>query len=362
MVVDTAFNGSLERVLIDCGADVQRVKEVGGEGTTPGFGPLEGRPAKVCLSTHGHADHNGGLPEAVQSGALDGPIYATAATHSLGTLALEDLVGKRLVNIFSAVNLVDRQKLISKVGAIQVLPGLPIGADSSGHVRGAASYVVPFANGIRGQTMIDTCFHDQPTIGGARIPLERWTNKRDAPNAIIATDLTGGIKERPPIETQVERLRLDAQRAIERGKKMICPALGVGRGQNVALWLTPLLRDLGVPLYIDGMIDRGYEIFRNSRWCPQDTDLPPLGPESNIFPIPQGRDSNEVRHRLLANPNPLVVVTTGGMGDFGPIRFWLEQGLGRSGFVFRFTSHLGLGTNGYRLVEQSRKNVGRAGW
>ena len=83
------------RILIDCGADMERPKIKDDEQKAPepkfttGFFPFEVSTLNVVLLTHAHIDHSGNLPMLYREG-YEGQILGTESTGALTALLLRD--------------------------------------------------------------------------------------------------------------------------------------------------------------------------------------------------------------------------------------------------------------------------------
>jgi Cft2 family RNA processing exonuclease len=111
------------------------------------------------------------------------------------------------------------------------------------------------------------------------------------------------------------------------------------------MWLLPIARKHGVPIWLDGSISKIWDIFKDNPWSDKDLPLPELGEKTGIMRI---RDSMH-REALLRKDGPVIFVTTPGMFDHRPMVKYLECGLTREDFSFIITSWFAPGTNADRL-------------
>lgn len=342
------------RLMIDCGMEFVREDEIGGRGPSPDFSLLgDGQKIDALLLTHSHVDHCGSIAVVVRKNLLNenANIFTTPQTAAVLPIVLQDgLKQNAPFNVLDAVHTLFRPGGESRVtafpqpGEFELFPGFKIFTAPAGHIPGACSLIIPTYSGKKGLITGDICWHDQPLLKGAPLPSRGWPREW-IPDEIWGTDLTYGGGTKKPLAGEVKKIVSATKKALGEGKKVVIAAFGNGRGQNIAVWLAKA----GIPVWIDGVIRDMYEIFRETKWSSRDNQIPALG--KKIFRIA----NEDQREEFIHSPEPRVFITTGGMGDFGPIVRYMEELLPDKNACFFFTSWLAPGTNGEKLLRKANR-------
>ncbi|MDP3730962.1 MAG: MBL fold metallo-hydrolase [bacterium] len=285
---------------------------------------LKGEKLDYLLLTHAHTDHIGSIPVGWKNGAFKDDLKVLATPQTKAALWPSLLETWKRVPAcggdFSTILKTDNQCQTIPLGEVELADGIKAFFGPAGHVPGAF-YVIIRVNGLNILFMGDVCWHHQEVVAGSDIPddiPDAWL-----PDVIAITDLTSVMEMTSDYELEESRMVEYIQKSLTEGKKIIVPAFAIARGQNVSL----RLKKAGIKeVYIDGSIKNFMEIFAKHRWSSKDREVSPTG--ANFI------RGHQEREALLAQNSPLVVVTTAGMGDGGPVRYWLEQGLEREDFVF----------------------------
>lgn len=318
-------------IVVDCGAQVNA--QAPEELILPDFSLLEGKPpVKGIVFTHAHYDHIGGLTElfAYLQNFQETKIFASPQTlaalkgllrRSLSTKD-EDVLKKLKIKFL----LKKMRSSILKVGPNE-LPVLgKVLIVPAGHIPGALSLIC----GEKRKILItgDICWHDQPSVKGApsfsRIPPE-WR-----PWA-VTTDLTNvnGTEEENNFLKKVEEFRKTVQDAVRSGRRVIIPAFQIGKGQNVIDILSSFA-DANIPIYIDGGIEFFTRLFNKYNWGQsQFVDV------SKAVFVKNSSDRKKAAARI-----PSLVITTGGMAEGGPVRWWLKTCLPKEENLVVFVSYV----------------------
>lgn len=338
------------RIMIDSGMEFITEAESGGSGPGADLALLnDGKKVDALILTHSHIDHIGWVVVVLREKYLSSEtrIICSPQTAKVLPYALEDgLKRNPQYTAFDAAEVLDRLLVIPKPGEFEVLTGLKGFFPQCGHIPGAMWVVLPTSSGKKGLIMSDWCAQDQPVTKGALLPSQIFPPEW-IPDEIWGTDLTYGSQTKKPLKEEIGRLVAQTKAELAQGHKVIIAAFANGKGQNVAYWLAKA----GIEIWIDGAIRSIWSVFQNNRWSDRDGGLPKLGERGKIRPV----ESEEHRAEIIADPTPRVVVTTGGMGDFGPIVSYFKVGLPQKEWVFFFTSWLAPGCNGAKLLRMDTK-------
>lgn len=299
--------------------------------------------------THNHIDHLGRIPMLASSG-FTGKVFVSTDTSKLMKYALEDSCNilhsatskKTDVRLYSKS---DVDKILTKVSVCPMRETLSISRNikltmfENGHLVGASILLFqisyPGYNDINllftGDINFHNMFFDVP-------PLPDWVL---ALPITIVTESTYGTTNSSEIETVFERNVVDS---IESGKNVLCTAFSLGRFQEILLVLksmfdTNKLSD-DVLVYCDGKLARRYsELYVNGDLNIHD-DMTDFYPDNCTFLDTISRRS------VLDQPGQKIIVTTSGMGTYGPATYYIPNIIPRDDWIIHFT---GYGLYGQRL-------------
>lgn len=369
LIYDRVQGSELYRTMIDCGSEAiredQNQADSQNQNPFPDISILGDKQIDAVIETHAHGDHISALPYFERQGVLSpsAKIYSSPQTAKVMPYVLQDAMKhcSGRFDAFDVANVLGRREVIPQPGEMELQPGFKIFTYQTGHLPGALGLVIETSSGRKGWIMGDRCREDLPFVKGELLPSESWPLYWRHVDEIWVTDLTPSPYdgEKTSLKTEVARMVSQTESHFTSGNitTEIFGAFGLGRGSSVAYWLSrsKLLRPLGVRIYIDGSIRDYHEVLRNNRWTESDGKLPKLGNQSGIYPI----ESTDHREELILSSELKIVVTTGGMGDFGPILPWMEAHLENEGSAVNFTSYLAPGTNGERLYRRAQIAKGK---
>lgn len=358
--IDLQANGVWYRIMIDCGSEIDPDDDCEPEKLGPDFSLLDdGKPVDFVIFTHYHYDHIGFIAQLramdrqrISRGkqpflSLDCKFVMSPQAAATLPIILEEGERKERHIVFDTAYVLNRIRVIPQPGEFELAPGLTIFCKESGHIPGALSIAIRTSRGDIVLITGDICWHDQPVVKGAPSFLE-WPQKW-LPNQILATDLTYGSRRGTSFDSERDRLIARVTTAFrEEQKDVFIATLGL-RGPNIVSWLT----HAGIPVWLDGIIPRIYEIFRKNRWSERDCELPPLEANKLVHIV----QNSGHRKQLLETPGPRVFITTGGMMDYGPIVTYRNARLSDKNACFFATSFLPPSTDGYRLLQLARQRA-----
>jgi Cft2 family RNA processing exonuclease len=317
-----------QRLLIDCG-----IKAGGGVDWTPNLDTLE-RPDAVII-THAHVDHVGWLPALIRK-YPDLNIYCSDGTAAILPAVLDDcyqhytreLARQRLFAQHSAsrqpieeaydstdVELVSKLLRTCTFEEEEYLKGgICLQFFRAGHVLGAASVLIEDESGRRVFISGDFASFDQLTVGAAD-----WPTDLGEIDLLILESTYGG-RTHSSFEEARAKLAFFLTETITRQGSAILASFALGRAQELLKFIANA-QAVGsippVPVFVDGMIKRMNRVYRRQ-----------IGPEfiSNDFREVSGEERNDVT--ALAHKEPILIVTTSGMLNGGPVVHYAQKLLG----------------------------------
>lgn len=189
---------------------------------------------KVAASfiSHAHMDHYGSIDE------LGGePVYMTSYTRNIIAMMSPDA---RLKNA-----------RVAEPHSIIDIDGVKIRFVPNGHILGSVLFDIDWKDKRRVIYSGDFCLSEQQTCRGLEladiVPGERRTD-------IFITESTYGRRKNMLALQEYEKIFIDiCERLLAAKKKIVIPAFAVGRAQETALLLKPMLERMDRKLLIDGL-------------------------------------------------------------------------------------------------------------
>ncbi len=269
----------------------------------------------VILITHAHTDHTGALPQVVRRYPRV-PIYGTAATIELSRVLLQDssrLMETRLdaegeLPLYDAADvdlLLENWRPIEFGSALKLGSDLQVTPHISGHIAGAAMLAFESSEGVLVMTG-DLSVSPQRTVQSAKPP-------RINADAIVLESTYGG-REHANRKYEEQRLIDTLKQITENGGRALIPAFALGRAQEVIQILLAYEDQIGVPVYVDGMVRAVCDAYvRFSDILPKQT-VKLAGDKSlffrgNVKPV----RSRAMRDEILHKNEPCIIVASSGM-------------------------------------------------
>lgn len=337
--------GSL-RYIVDCGLFQEREYDY----LNKSF-PFDASLLNFGVITHNHVDHTGRMPLLAKQG-FNGKFYMTETTSKLVPLALEDShkvlrdVAKRKhvqplyeeTDVFKALSMIRGCKYNEP---IQVLPNIKITFLQNGHLMGAASVLLQisydgqdinwlFAGDYNNKNM----FFDVPQIP---------QYIRDMPLNIVQ-EATYGDMDSTEIEPCFEKNIIEC---VKNGGTVIVPVFSLGRSQEILYVLKKLqmegILDVNIPIYFDGKLAIRYTMLYVN-------DGLDIKPEMRDF-LPKNLTyvDKTNRSQILNDTNVKIILSTSGMGSYGPAQVYIPEYITRKNALIHFTGYCAEGTLGYKL-------------
>ncbi|MHA1608233.1 MAG: MBL fold metallo-hydrolase RNA specificity domain-containing protein [Candidatus Freyarchaeota archaeon] len=279
-------------------------------------------PPSALILTHAHLDHAGFAPSIVSKYHV--PLIGTPPTQDLSeTLNIDYVKLQKDASPYTFTEIMNVRK-----HSVDVLYKQPINLGGeieatllrAGHILGSAmvrlkigDHVILYTGDIcarntRTQTMVDVSMNDADTI-------------------IIESTYSSPSDQHPSLQKIERDFAAAVAETLTNGGVVLIPVFAVGRAQEVMLCLEAYVRSgiiPRVPIFIDGMIRKVNVIYRMYWFDLSDpikrqiryTKQNPL--ESNLF------IEVESRKDVLKAEEPMIIISTSGMLEGGPILYYLK--------------------------------------
>lgn len=346
------------KVLLDCGI---------------GFNPIDPFPrfdmSNVSLNeidavviTHAHLDHIGLLPYLFKMG-YDGPVYMTEPTREIGTLMCMDLIDVQKSEgqeaLYSSKDIREMLKHTITIPydvVTDITPDVRLTFHNAGHILGSALVHLNIGNGTHnilytGDFKFGNTFLLDPTIN---------TFKRL--ETLIIESTYGGVSDVGQSRKEAQKELVEViKKTIERGGKVLIPAFGVGRAQEITLAIIDAIKSKelpsDLPIYLDGMIWDITALYISYPEYMKKELYQGIMEGDNPFKyeniIRVGKRAERIQ--IIEEKGPGVILATSGMLVGGPSIGYLK-GLGwdkRNSLVF--VAYQAEGTLGRKILDGQRE-------
>ena len=316
---------------------------------------LNFEPSEVdfALVTHAHVDHCGRLPLLAKEG-YEGKIYMSEDTAKLMPYVLGDTcrVMKTKAKRNNQSRLFDENDVANVCHIIQ---GKPFGEAfmphenvrvtflRNGHLQGAAMILVRIYNVSESVNILFTGDYSKKNTFFSVGELPKWI--RELPLTIV-TESTYGDEDATEI---VPCFRKNVEKACKEGCSILIPAFSLGRSQEI-LYVLKTMQDNGtidknIPVYLDGKLAIQYTEFYKTGYLEIDRKMLNFLPD-NFHYVGKG-----TRDELIGSKNQKIIVTSSGMGTYGPAQLYIPAFLPRPKQLIHFTGYCAVGTFGRRLKD-----------
>ncbi|HSV42738.1 MAG TPA: beta-CASP ribonuclease aCPSF1 [Methanomassiliicoccales archaeon] len=348
----TLLSTKESKVLIDCGIDAS-------DSGRPYFDAPEIQPLDrldAIVITHAHIDHCGLLPSLYKYG-YEGPVYCTPPTRDLMSLLLLDSLKvsageNRKVPFESAdVREVVKHCIPLKYGeTTDIAPDMRLTFQNAGHILGSAVCHFHIGDGLYNVAFTGDMKFERTWLFNAT------TNKFPRLETLIIESTYGGYHDIQPSRTDAgTQLKGILERSFTKKGKVLIPVFAVGRSQEVMLVIEELMRTGKIdkaPVYLDGMIfeataiHTAYPEYLNSQLR---TQIFQMGQNPFLSDIFKRVDSADMREKISNDPDPCIVLATGGMMNGGPVLEYLKNWADDAANTLVFVGYQAEGTIGRKI-------------
>lgn len=304
------------------------------------------------LITHNHIDHTGRLPLLIQKG-YSGNIYTSYITKQLIPLALSDSF--RVLNKVAKRN--NEKPLFAEndinltlnrvVGCqynqeIQLTPNVKATFLSNGHLLGAAMILVQITKqGYEDINILFTGDYNNKNMFFDVAPVPDKIKK--LPLTIVQESTYGDMYSSDMTKCFEENI----VSAIKKQKIVLVPVFSLGRAQEI-LYIIKMLQKSGklpisIPIYFDGKLAFKYTNIYLKGDVNIKEEMRDFLPENLVYV------NKNIRYDILGDNLPKIILTTSGMGSYGPATTYIPRLLCKKDVLIHFTGYTSEGTLGNRL-------------
>lgn len=349
LVIVNYPNGEKTRFIVDCGLFQESEYSKYNESF-----PFSAENIEFCVVTHNHVDHTGRLPLLVKQG-FRGNIYTSEATGILLPLALADSykvlkdMAKRnnTSQLYSESDVSETLKHVSTAGftnsnSVDINPNIKLTMFKNGHLIGAAIVLIQIR--YRGYPNINLLFTGDYNNKNIFFDVPQLRKAiRTLPLTIIQESTYGTTNSGEVIES----FEQNVLNCIKGGGTVVNMAFSLGRFQEI-LYKLKIMQDEGklstdIPIFADGTLGLKYTALFSKKELeikPEAVDFLP----QNIFFV-----NKESRTEVLESAESKIIVTTSGMGTYGPAPQYIIRYIKDKKNLIQFTGFTTEGTLGSRL-------------
>lgn len=342
-------NGRDMKFIVDCG--LYQEKEDAEKNKNFIFDPKD---IEFCIVTHNHVDHTGRLPLLIKQG-FDGKIYTTEDTEVLLPLALQDSykvlkdIAKRRHSpqLYSEA---DVGKAVEKITPCiyqrtqKINQYVQITFFNNGHLIGAGVVLVQISYpGENSINILYTGDYNNKNIFLTLKQLPIWVKKLRL--TVVIESTYGDMDSSERHECFAENIL----RCIHSNGTVVAPVFSLGRFQEILYEIKELQRmnelDPQIPVRGDGKLGIRYtKLFSDGKLHIKQNMVDFL-PENLTWVDKSNRES------ILKSQEPQIILTTSGMGSYGPAQLYIPEYIKRPGALIHFTGYTAPTTLGGKLKQ-----------
>ncbi len=326
--------------------------------------PFNAENIEFCLITHNHTDHIGRLPYMVKKG-FSNKIYATECTCRLLPIALKDSykvltdVSKRK-NVKCLYDETDVDKTVQLLESCEYEKTIKINEHiratffTNGHLVGAASILVQISYpGYEDINLFFTGDYNNKNIFTEVKPIPEWV--KELPITVIQ-ESTYGYMDSSKIEKTFEDNIL---KCLNEDGTVVTLVFSLGRAQEILYELRKMQQEgklsSEIPIYFDGKLAIQYTQLYLKGGLHIKDEMKNFLPENLTF-VNKGN-----RAEVLESTDKKIIVTTSGMGSYGPAQTYIPEYISRPKALIQFTGYTAEGTLGRRLKDTKKGEMVQVG-
>ena len=337
--------------------------------------PFNPEEIDFALITHNHIDHIGRLPKLYKDG-FRGKTYASKITSELMPYALENTA--EILSINTQRNRQAKKKIIADAS----FPVYYNELKKPLYLLEDVEYTMQNVIGKEYNQSFEICKHIAATfipnnhLLGASCILITITYKGEKPIYLLFTgdySKNNIFLEEPNMPKYLKNVPLNIVQeatygntssknitkvfkdnllqSIKNSETFIAPVFSLGRAQEILFELKEMqnlnLLSSSIPIYLDGKLAQSYTEFyiRNPEYITKKDFLP-----DNLTLV----QDYETREFLLRDRNCKIILTTSGMGSYGPAQLYLSRYISCPKCTIHFCGYTTENTLGRRLQSISK--------
>lgn len=339
--------------VIDCGVFQEKKYEKYNNDVL--FNPKE---LDFVAITHNHIDHVGRVPFLVANGYNKG-IYCTKDTKVLMKYALMDSLKtlglkarkNNTKTLYTEKNVEETLELVTGVSfntTVQVHENVRLTFLANGHLPGAAMILlqVVYMDEIYENVLFTGDYNSYNLFFNVNA-IPKWI--KGLPLTIVIESTYGATMEKNDRDTKPVIFYKNIVMAMQSGKSAIILAFALGRSQEVLYHLKLLQQmrwlDRKIPISLDGKLAIEYtKLFKNGTINVKQS-------MRNFLPDNFRFVNQEKRQELLHSGYQKIIVTTSGMGTYGPAMTYIPYFIQQRRALIHFTGYCAEGTWGRKLKD-----------
>ena len=354
-------DGTTKRILVDCGL----FQEIEYSELNTRL-PFDSENIDDVIITHNHVDHTGRLPFLVKCG-YRGDIHMSYTTSKLISNALSDSY-KVLKNkakmahepqLYSDGDVDETLKLVKPhdyeetfhlTSKAEKNKDIKVTFFMNGHLPGAVialmqvKYRDDSGKHYEDINVVFTGDYNNKNIFFDVKPVAKWVHQLPV---TIVQESTYGKMNSTEIEYVFEKNVLNA---IAKGKEIVIPVFSLGRAQEMMYilktWQMQGKLDKDIPIYLDGKLAWGYTNIYKLDGLDNKEECKDFIPENFTFV-----SDPETRNTIMEDGKCKIILTTSGMGSYGPAQTYLPAYIKKPNALIHFTGYCAEGTLGRRLYD-----------
>lgn len=317
---------------------------------------------EFSLVTHGHTDHIGRLPLMVRKG-YNNPILTTRDTQSIMAVSLKDSAKvlkseakKRKDNktIYTDIDVANTMQLVEPCEfeqKIHMNENVDVTFFNNGHLYGASLILVEIH--YPGEENINILFtgdYKQDNVFLDLRSLPQWLY--DLPLTIVSESTYGYVDS-----SEIKKSFSDnVTECIRNGGTVVIPVFALGRMQEI-LYLLKRLQDESfipyeIPIYVDGNLGIDYTNMCKTGVFNVKEEMKDFMPQKVVYV------DKTMRKSILQDQDSCkIIVTTSGMGSYGPAQTYIPAYIDNENALIHFTGYTVEGTLGRRLKDTPKGEV-----
>ncbi len=352
LVVVKFPDGNTIRFVVDCGL----FQEIDHDELNQSL-PFNPENVDFCLVTHNHVDHIGRLPYMVKNGFYK-EIYTTETTSKLMPIALADTckilrdVAKRRnkKTLYSDEDVAKTMRLVKPCAynkTIQVMDNVKVTFFNNGHLMGASmilvqiSYPMEYYQELDTINLLFTGDYKGDNLFFDVEPLPDWV--LELPLMVIQESTYGDMDT----DEMEKCFKTNILKCLAKGGTVVAPVFSLGRSQEI-LYELRCMQDKGeldknIPIYLDGKLAIKYTSLHYTDGLDVKEEM------RDFLPTNYSVVNKTNRSDVLKDTDPKVILTTAGMGSYGPAQLYIPEYITRKDALIHFTGYTAEGTLGNRL-------------